>query len=200
MLSEVTFLLSPPAKGGFYFMKITIKEIAEVAMLIALALILDMPLLKFKVGANGGSVSFTMVPLFVIAWRYGPIKSFLYIAFVYCGLSVLLDGEPIYSLPFDYCLAYGAIALSGLFRKQILTEKFTWKGVVFLVLSVVLVSVVRVLSHTISSILFYEVSFGAGLVYNLLYVGPCLGIVTAALLILYKPLIDINNRFPVKSI
>ena len=181
-------------------MKITLKEMTEVAMLIALALILDMPFLKFKIGANGGSISFTMVPLFVIAWRYGPIKSYIYIAIIYCGPSILLDGEPIFALPFDYCLAYGAIALSGIFRKQILTEKFTWKGVIFLVVSVLVACSVRLLSHTISSVLFYEVSFAAGFVYNLLYVGPCLGIVAATLLILYKPLIDINNRFPVKSI
>jgi len=181
-------------------MKITIREMAEVAMLLAFALILDMPLLKFKIGANGGSISFTMVPLFVIAWRYGPIKSFLYIAIIYCGLSVFLDGEPIYSLPFDYCLAYGSIALSGLFRKQILTEKFHWKGISFLLLSIIVAGAFRLLSHTISSIIFYEVGFWAGFVYNVLYVGPCLGIVAAALLMLYKPLIDINNRYPVKSI
>ena len=83
MLAEVKFLFNPPAEGGFYFMKITIREMTEVAMLIAFALILDMPFLKFKIGAQGGSISFTMVPLFVIAWRYGPIKSFIYIALVY---------------------------------------------------------------------------------------------------------------------
>ena len=181
-------------------MKITIKEMAEVAMLIAFALILDMPFLKFKIGANGGSISFTMVPLFVIAWRYGPIKSFFYIAIIYCGLSIVLDGEPIYSLPFDYCLAYGSIALSGLFRKQILTEKFNWKGIIFLILSVIIACAGRLISHTISSVIFYEVGFWAGFVYNFLYVGPCLGIVTVALLMLYKPLIDVNNRYPVKSI
>jgi len=181
-------------------MKITLKEMAEVAMLIAFALILDMPFLKIRIGANGGSVSLTMVPLFVIAWRYGPIKSFLYIALVYSGLSVLLDGEPIFALPFDYCLAYGSIALSGIFRKQILTEKFHWKGILYLILSILIACIARLLSHTISSVLFYEVGFIAGLVYNILYVGPCLGIVVAALLLLYKPLIDINRQFPVKSI
>ena len=181
-------------------MKITIKEMTEVAMLVALALILDMPFLKFKVGANGGSVSFTMVPLFVIAWRYGPIKSFLYIAVIYCWLSILLDGEPISSYPFDYCFAYGSIALSGLFKKQIMTEKFKWTGVLFLILSIFIACVCRILSHTISSIIFYEVTFTEGLIYNLLYVGPCAGIVIAALLLLYKPLLDINRRFPAKSI
>ena len=181
-------------------MKITIREMTEVAMLVALALILDMPFLKFKIGANGGSISFTMVPLFVIAWRYGPIKSFFYIALVYCWLSILLDAEPISSYPFDYCFAYGSIALAGLFKKQVLIEKFKWTGVLFLILSIFIACVFRILSHSISSVIFYEVTFLEGLVYNVLYVGPCLGIVTAALLALYKPLIDINNRFPVKSI
>lgn len=181
-------------------MKITIREITEVAMLVALALILDMPFLKFKVWANGGSISFTMVPLFIIAWRYGPIKSFIYIAIVYCFPSLLLDSEPFYSYPFDYCLAYGSIALSGIFAKQVLTEKFHWKGILFLIVGILIACFARILSHTISSMVFYKFTFTEGLVYNLLYVGPCVGLVTAALLLLYKPLIDINKRFPVKSI
>ena len=181
-------------------MKITVREMTETAMLIGLAIILDLPFLKFRVGINGGSVSLTMVPLFVLALRVGPIKSFIYIALVYCFLECLIDGEPAYSLPFDYCLAYGSIALAGCFRKSILTDKVTLKGIVILSLSVVLCCALRILSSSISSVLFYEVSYWAGIIYNATYIGPACLLTLIVLLVLYKPLLDVNKRHPLKSI
>ena len=181
-------------------MKITVREMAEAAMLVALAIILDLPFLKFKIGASGGSISFTMVPLFVLALRTKPWKSFLYIAIVYSLLSVVIDGEPFYSLPFDYCLAYGAIAIIGFSRKRIITEKITFLGVLFLVEGVIACCVLRILSSTISSMIFYETGFWAGVLYNLAYIGPSAGITLAAMLILYQPLLTIEKHYPSKSI
>src|SRR5699024_4031545 len=44
----------------------------EVAILTALALILDiMPFLKFKIWPMGGSISFAMIPVFILAFRWG---------------------------------------------------------------------------------------------------------------------------------
>ena len=200
MLAEVNFYINPLDEGGFYFMKISVREMTETAMLIGLAIVLDLPFLKFRIGINGGSVSLTMVPLFILALRVGPIKSFIYIAIIYSFLECLIDGEPLYSLPFDYCLAYGSIALTGCFRKLILTEKVTFKGILFLVLSVVVCGALRILSSSISSVLFYEVTYLAGIIYNATYIGPACALTLVVLLLLYKPLIDVNKRYPLKSI
>ena len=43
-----------------------VRDIAEMAMLIAIAIGLDLPGLKIRVGVNGGSISFTMVPLLIL--------------------------------------------------------------------------------------------------------------------------------------
>lgn len=181
-------------------MKITVREMAEMAMLIGLAIIFDQPFLKIRIGANGGSISFTMVPLFILALRVHPIKSFISIGIIYSFLTCLIDGEPFYSLPFDYCLGYGSIALIGIVRNDILTEKIQKKGIFLLIIGVIICCLCRLLSSTISSIIFYKVDFIAGIVYNVLYIGPSCGIVLAVLLMLYKPLIDINKRYPLKSI
>src|SRR5690625_5737528 len=44
----------------------------EIAILTALALILDIiPFLKFKIWPAGGSISFAMIPVFIVAFRCG---------------------------------------------------------------------------------------------------------------------------------
>jgi len=181
-------------------MKMTVREITETAMLIAIAIILDQPLLKFKVGANGGSISLTMIPLFILALRVGPLKSFISIGIVYSFLSCVSDGEPFYSLPFDYALGYGSIALAGLFNKQIMTNKPTIKGAVFMLISVVVACIGRLISSSISSVIFYGVTFIQGIIYNALYIGPACMVVGVVLLLLYNPIVKINNAHPIKSI
>lgn len=181
-------------------MKISVREMTETAMLIALALILDTPLLKFRIGANGGSVSLTMIPLFILALRVGPFKGFISIGIIYSLLSCLADGEPLFALPFDYILGYGSIAIIGLFKNKILGKKPTIFGCFLLFLSIILVFISRMIFSSISSVIFYEVNFVAGLAYNVLYIGPASLLCIVVLLVLYKPLCDINNRFPLKSI
>ena len=67
----------------------SVRDIAEIAILVALALGLDK--LKISVGATGGSVNFAMFPLFVIALRHGPFKGFIAGGIVYGLISCLLD-------------------------------------------------------------------------------------------------------------
>lgn len=181
-------------------MRLTVKQMAEMAMLVALALILDNPALKIKIGANGGSISLTTIPLFVLCLRLGVIKGFIGVGLIYGMASFLQDGELAISIPFDYILAYGSIAIVGLFRKQILVEKITVKSTIFLVFSIVFACFLRFTSHTISSLIFWDFSLLPALLYNILYMGPTTGVAVAAMLLLYKPLVDINKRHPIKSI
>ena len=46
--------------------KYTVQEICETAILVALAVVLDQ-FLKIQIQANGGSISFSALPLFIIA-------------------------------------------------------------------------------------------------------------------------------------
>ena len=45
----------------------TVKDICEIAMLCAIAIVLSV-FCEIKVGANGGSIGFGMIPLFLILW------------------------------------------------------------------------------------------------------------------------------------
>jgi len=48
--------------------KFVVRDIVEIAMLVAIAVVLDLDFLKFTVFPAGGSVGLTMVPLFILAF------------------------------------------------------------------------------------------------------------------------------------
>lgn len=172
----------------------------ETAMLVALAIILDLPFLKFRIGQNGGSISFTMVPLFILAIRRGPLRGFIGAGFIYGIITCGIDGWGIQTFPFDYLLGYGSIAIAGFLKKPILESKSPWKGILFLVIAIVLSCCGRLVFATISSMVLYEYALVPALAYNISYIGVSAGFVIALMLILYKPFLLVNSRFPVKSI
>ncbi len=176
--------------------KYTVYDIVESAMLIALAIGLDLPGLKIRLGANGGSISFTMIPLFILALRQGPIKGFLGCGIVYGLITCLTDGWGLMYFPFDYLLGYGSIACIGFFQKQIFKDnntKLNWHGIVFIAIGTLLSIAGRLLSSTLSGMIFYEMNFVDSLIYNSIYILPSGAIALAALLALYKPLLLVNN-------
>lgn len=181
--------------------KFQINEIVEIAMLVALAVILDLPFLKIKVVEAGGSISFIMVPLAIIALRHGLVKGFIANGIIFGLTTCLIDGYGFFTFPFDYLLGFGSIAVVGLFKQFILQEgnkKLNWKGVLFLSLSFILGMIGRTLSSTISGIVFYGLDFLGSLVYQLTYLGPSMLICLVALILLYKPLLIVNSLFPTK--
>ena len=80
--------------------KMTTREMVEIAFLIALAVVLDLAGIKI------GHASFTMVPLFVLAYRHGFVKSLIVISLIYAVVTLLTDGwaVDIRSLILDYSL------------------------------------------------------------------------------------------------
>lgn len=181
----------------------SVRDIVESAMLIALAVGLDLPGLKFRIGANGGSISFTMLPLFILALRLGALKGFIGCAIVYGSITCLLDadGGGLNAYIFDYFFGYGSIALIGFFRNLIIRKgnKITIMGIVFLLVGVVVSIAGRLTASTISGMVFWETPFVESLIYNALYILPSGGFCLAALIVLYKPFLIINMRFPNKT-
>lgn len=178
----------------------SVRDIVETAMLVALAVGLDLPGLKIRIGVSGGSISFTMLPLFILALRLGTFKGFIGCGVIYGTITCFLDGWGFYSFPFDYLFGYGSICVVGLFYKLIFPEdgKLHVKGFIFLSVGVVSAIALRLLSATISGVIYYETPFLASLSYNALYILPSGGICLAAILALYKPLLVVNQRFPNK--
>lgn len=179
-------------------MKLSVREMCEMGMLVALAIILDLPFLKIRIGQNGGSISLTMLPLFVLAIRHGPLKGFIGCGIVYGLITCLIDGWGFSTYPFDYLLAYGSIGIAGLFKNKILKNDNFIRSLLWCSLAVLLGSFGRFISSSISSVIFYELSFPAALVYNIAYIGPAAVITLDIFIILLKPLIRVNERFPIK--
>ena len=177
--------------------KMTTREMVEIAFLIALAIVLDLAGIKI------GHASFTMVPLFVLAYRHGFVKSLIVISVIYAFVTLITDGWAVdlRSLILDYSLGYGVISLAGLFAKKIFNSSNHTLNIVWMVISIVLCSALRILSSTLSGVVVWELPVFESFVTNLtVYVGwDCL-FALVVLPILYYPLLKINKIYPCSNI
>ncbi len=110
--------------------KITTKQLVVSAMFIAISIALN-ELLKFDLPfiQGGGVTVFSMVPLALIGWVWGPAWGFASgcimgaLDMVIGGLSnfAWVSGIPAYLtlILFDYVVAYGCGGLAGIFRNKI---------------------------------------------------------------------------------
>ncbi len=181
--------------------KLTIREIAEIAMLVSLAVLLDRDGFKIRLGAQSGSLSLTMVPLLVLALRHGFVKGFIGIGVIYGLLTNLLDGYGFITFPLDYLLAYGSLSLVALWRPALnRTYRHPIVNYLYLTLAIVSAVTVRYAFHVVSGMVIYEVDFLGSLSYNAIFVIlPPLSITLPAMWLLWEPLKRINLRYPVSE-
>lgn len=172
--------------------------IIEVAIFTALALVLDiLPFLKFKIWPAGGSVSFAMIPVFIVAFRWG-INGGLLSGFLW-GILQIAVGDA-YILNFfqgliEYGLAFTVLGFAGLFAKQVqqaVKNKQLNKTVLFLTFGVLLGGMLRFTGHFFAGWFFFGDAAPEGqspalysLVYNSTYMFPALAICLIVLVILF---------------
>lgn len=185
-------------KGLFKF---SVRDITEIAVMCALAIAIDR-LLNIKVGATGGSVSIACLPLFFVAFRHGWFKGFIASGVVFSLTTCLLDGYGFQFFVFDYFIAFGCIGIAGLFGK-IIYKKIESKIIIdriiavsLIIASVLIYSVIRLFSASVDSMIFYELSLGASLAYNISYIGPSAIALVVFLIILVPALIAVNTMYP----
>lgn len=192
----------------------TIQEICETSFLVGLAVVLDQ-FLKIQIQANGGSISFSALPLFIIAIRYGAFKGFIASGLIFGFLTCLLDGYGFQTFPFDYLIALSGYGLVGTFFN--LAKKFyknientgEYKkkqfiySVIFILISAVPVMLIRYVGHMISADILYGYhpinDFLANFIYQSTYVPGAVGCSIIGMIILIEPVIMINRLFPVKE-
>lgn len=94
------------------------KLLTECAVGVALAVLCSF--IKILEMPYGGSISLTMLPLFLISFRCGALAGVLS-GSVYGLLSMMLAGVVYHpmSILLDYVLAFGAIGIAGLFPKKL---------------------------------------------------------------------------------
>ena len=101
--------------------KWSINELVVAALCIALAFVLSY--IKVYELPNGGSITpASMLPIFVFAYIYGPVKGLL-VAFAYSLLQMTQGMYIVHWAQFllDYVFAFTVLGCAGFFRKQLYT-------------------------------------------------------------------------------
>ena len=154
--------------------------------------------------ANGGAINFVAVPLVLIGYRHGCGYGFC-ACMVYGIVDCIIGGGigwGIVSVLLDYVLAYGAMGIAGLFRKN---------GLVSLELGVLVGCLARFAVHFIAGITAWRIAvgdtqeifgmvFGADMsvwysvLYNGSYMLPNLILGLIAMPLLYPAVKKVENR------
>ncbi len=156
-------------------------SMVETAIMVALAVVLSF--VKVWTMPQGGTISLTMLPLFLLAFRRGPWAGIIG-GVIYGVISIIFDGviyHPM-SILLDYTLAYGLLGIAGFFKKNTL-------GVV---LGTAVGTACRYISSVLSGALLFAEYAGDqnpwiySLGYNATYMIPELIICVVVLVILVK--------------
>ncbi|GEM01624.1 thiamine transporter [Halolactibacillus halophilus] len=175
--------------------------IIEVAIFSALALILDLvPFLSFKVWAQGGSISFAMIPVFIMSYRWG-LKGGL-LSGLLLGVLQIVSGtawiaHPIQGL-LDYPIAFTVLGFAGLFKNQAaqaLQNGSRGSFVKWVIVGVSLGSTLRFVSHYLAGVVFFDSLIDGmniwlySFVYNASYIIPSaiINIIAVAFLFSKRP-------------
>ena len=170
-----------------------IQLMAEIAMCAALAIVFDF--LPLFTAPQGGSVSLSMIPVFLIAFRWG-LKEGLITGLLLAALQIVTKLYFVHPIQvfLDYILAFTSLGLAGLVYKQIknsLANGNKRSAAAYIILGTFIGSLARFICHFIAGIVFYGSYAPKGtpvslysLVYNAWYMVPSYIISAVVLIIL----------------
>lgn len=136
--------------------------LVEVAIFSALAYLLDLfsGFLFSRIWPQGGSVSIAMVPVFIMAFRWG-VKGGLLTGFLFGLLQFILGMSQIYHPVqgvLDYIIAFSLLGVAGVFAGQIkesLQSGSKKKWIALVIAGTFVGSVLRFIAHFISGWVFF---------------------------------------------
>lgn len=197
ILNQPTSIFALAAMVALIFAFIYIKKIklntriiTHIGLMLALTVILHN--LRLYHMPQGGSVTLGgMIPLLLIAFRYGPVVGYL-AGFIYGLMNLMQDPYILHPLQvlFDYPLPYMAIGLAGYFKERIF-------------LGAIVASCGRFLCHFISGAVFFASYAPPGtspywysLVFNATYLVPelCICLVILRVLPVKRILFQMKNQ------
>ncbi|RHW34742.1 energy-coupled thiamine transporter ThiT [Lysinibacillus yapensis] len=132
--------------------------LVEIAIFAGIGVVLDK--ISFSLWAQGGSISFVMLPILIIAVRWGVIPGM--ITGLLIGVLQMLLGGYIFHWAqalLDYVVAFSVVGLAGVFRKQIIQAAQAVKKktmVVYIVLGIVIGGLLRYAAHAIAGAVFFS--------------------------------------------
>lgn len=129
-----------------------------------------MKLMPLMAMPNGGSISLAMLPIFIVGFMLGPKYGFM-AGIAYGLLNFLSDGYAFHwaSLIFDYLVAFGCLGVSGFFARYAL-RGYKPINYIYFALGMIIPSILRFASHTISGVIAYDTAWMASMAYNGPYV------------------------------
>lgn len=139
--------------------KLSLQAMIEVAIFAALAILLDfVPSLQFTPSI---SISFSMVPIFIIAFRWGFFASFIS-GFLWGILQIAL-GEAWILTPtqafIEYFVAFAFIGFAGLFSGLVnknLKAKSKGRALLWVVIGIFVGSAARYFWHFVAGVIFFK--------------------------------------------
>lgn len=185
------------------------KKLVEMSILVALAFVLDYVANIYSgwFWPFGGSISISLVPLAVIAFRYGWVAGFL--GGFTMGLLQLLTGayimHPIQVL-FDYPLPYAVLGFAGFFASKVNAVEVGRRSL-YIWLATGIGSIARLVCHIISGVVFFAdyapegmnpVVYSVG--YNTPFVLASYILSAIILVILYKRYANQLVRIPKENV
>ncbi|KQL55103.1 thiamine biosynthesis protein ThiT [Heyndrickxia shackletonii] len=136
--------------------------LVEVAVLGALAYLLDLvsSVIFQAIWPEGGSVSIAMVPVFIMAYRWG-LKGGLLTGFILGLLQFIIGYSKVYvliQLILDYFVAFTVLGFAGLFANQVrsaIQESKKGKWITFSVIGIFVGCILRFIVHFYTGIVFF---------------------------------------------
>lgn len=176
----------------------SVHDMVEIAMLVSLSIVLD-TFLKISIGATGGSINLSMLPLLIISLRHGPFKGFISGGIIFGFITCLLDGYGLVTYPLEYLISFGIVGILGFFshfiHKSIINndKRKIALSYLFIIVSTIIMSLVRLFAGSIDSMLLYDYEFIPALIYNASYILPSISIVLVVFCILLPFIVRINR-------
>jgi len=170
-----------------------IQMMVEIAMCAALAIVFDF--LPLFTAPQGGSVSLSMIPVFLIAFRWG-LKQGLVTGLLLAALQMVTKLYFVHPIQIflDYIAAFTSLGFAGIVYNQVknsLSNGNKKGATIFIILGTFIGSLARFICHFIAGIVFYGSYAPKGtpvsiysLVYNAWYMVPSFIISAVVLVIL----------------
>jgi len=177
------------------------RVLVEIAIMVAMAFVLEVVFTAFPNMPFGGRVSLSLLPIIVLSWRQGIVPGIIG-GVIFSILNMLLDGFGpaawgltytvfIAAMFLDYFFAFGVVGLAGLVKRLFGNSVYTFG------LGVLFGAFLRFLMHFISGIVLWS-EFApedqSPALYSLIYNGTYM-LPTAILLVI----VGILMYFPMKE-
>lgn len=178
-----------------------IRIVAEIAIFVGLAIVLDLIAGMFSPFKQGGSISPAMLPIFIIAFRHGWKKG-MFAGLIFGVLQLIIAGSAVFGwiydpTPFkivmvialDYIIPFTLLGLAGLFRNP-------FSNIKSFIFGILLGSFLRYICHSIVGVVVWgsfaadfgidNVWFYSFIFYNLPYMAASFGLCLVIGLALYR--------------